>query len=245
VIELALLGVLGLGAKMCSEQRGVYGTLVAWWKGAFTPDNAAIAIANMIDSDINCEWWEDNAGHHRDYYHHRTFRSEHLKTSVYYYYSYSEDDLGSASRVKLEIDKKNEKGVIKFPVSSYDDYKLVNAVDRWRKRKRKLDKMRELRKSEDLVNERVTKGYIDQVEMIEKRILGREDADTANELRACLIPPEKPKEEEVKASENEKLVKLYAVSDPTTKRMRKPGGSESKSGSKGPSTERRRAASVK
>jgi hypothetical protein len=162
--------------------RSVYSSAIGWWWGAFVPDDACTTIAGLIDSDYNCEIWKQDS--HYCYSRIPTLVSKSLKCRVL---------MNRKGRIELEINSKND-SILRPPVSAYDDYILNGAVKRWEKRAKYLKKKKLSSDTEAILTERITNGYIDTVEMIEKKILGKQDSTVANELRALLPPPEHPKE---------------------------------------------------
>lgn len=169
--------------------RITYSALFGWWHGAFQPENAASAMASLINADYNCEIWE-----WRSYVRNYGPRGEEglvsnsLKTAVL---------TPSKGRVKLILKNKDEKkDDIVCDISAYDDHILMGAVNSWRARHKEVERRKKDLESERIINERVAANYISTIEMVEKKILGKEEATTANELRAILPPPDQPLSEQ-------------------------------------------------
>lgn len=150
----------------------IYRLTSAWWRGAFTPDTIAQSIARMIDFDYSCNIWiNDDIG---------DLVNEELKIRVKAYHY-----IDTVSLILVD----NEDKKVKVNLSKYEKYKLLTAVKRWNNRKAKISKLAESRKIESLVDNRINEGYIKTIEMVEKKILNMEEANTANELRSLPPPP--------------------------------------------------------
>jgi hypothetical protein len=139
----------------------------------------------MIESDRNCEIWNSVKGYrHYQGHHYYTWgdgiESKNLGVRVLFPYH---------GRVELAITQKDN-GYLLPAISDYDHYILKKAYKRFVKRRDALTDYKNRAIANNLITDRVTKGYIDTVRMIEERILHREP-DTANELTALLEPANK------------------------------------------------------
>jgi hypothetical protein len=190
IVEFLIIATAGLAPAVLGEfvesiesgrmPRPIYALTTAWWKGAFSPETPASSIATMLDSDYSCEiWYKQNS---------TSLKSESLGTEVNYY--------GYGEKCSLWIKKKDGR-TMRVDVSDYDDYLLSNAFVRWKKRQKRLEIEKKNSESQRLIDERITQGYIKTVEMIEKKILGNAESETANELEALIKPLEPPKENKV------------------------------------------------
>lgn len=210
MIELIFLGgVLGIGSIITHVSawgengrfpRPTYGALVGWWYGAFTRPDAAMVIANMIDSDYNCETFKNFGTESFP-----TLTSESLKTRI---------NIPITGLSELTIVGKDDKR-IKYDVSMYDDYVLVMACKKWVKRNKEKEALKLESKCQEALDERINKNYIDTISMIEKRILNT-NQETAPQLMAMLEAPPMPDEtKKIPQMTPEREKELCAKYDPT------------------------------
>lgn len=179
MIELILFGaaILGVGGfavdkvvqsegKLWYERMNTtwYKLTRSWWKPAFLPETAGVAIAAMIDSDRNCEMWKYDG-------YDRTLDSESLGVNVY----------AGHRRARVNI-KRDDGSRINIKITDHDDYILHKALEDFGKREKELRLMKQERETSEIINRRITKGYVDTVEMIERKILHKEP-EQATQLR--------------------------------------------------------------
>jgi hypothetical protein len=207
LIEIGIVALLGSGWLTAATTidsgripRPLYGALISWWYGGFAADTVATRSALMLDSDRNCDAWENVYGSDNELF------NKTLGLKVW--------SPCTHGKCTVAIKSKDDKW-INVPVTSYDDYLISKSIERWNERKKALALYKTHSEAAGLLEHRINLAYVDTIEMIDKRILNS-GADTADELRAMLTPPEHPDEKRAREAkeEEDRLQKLCNKYDP-------------------------------